>query len=110
MHWNKVLPVSLRQIKSGVTVAYWCYRKVMSELKAFLGAAQEFTVRATPKASRDRIVIEGDDIRVYVTTVPENGKANAAIIKLLSKALGVPKSGITLVRGETSRDKTFRLD
>lgn len=82
----------------------------MTDLKAHLNGATEFIVRATPKSSRDRIVIEGEDIRVYVTTVPENGKANAAIIKLLSKALGVPKTSLTLVRGETSRDKTFRLD
>lgn len=82
----------------------------MSELSDFLGGRTEFTVRATPKASRDRIVVEGEEIRVYVTAVPENGKANAAIIKLLSKALGVPKSAITLLRGETSRDKTFRID
>ncbi len=82
----------------------------MSDLKEFLAGRVEFTVRATPKSSRDRIVIEGDEIRVYVTTVPENGKANAAIIKLLSKALGVSKSSLSLVRGDTSRDKTFRLD
>lgn len=82
----------------------------MTDLKAHLNGATEFTVRATPKSSRDRIVIEGEDIRVYVTTVPENGKANTAIMKLLSKALGVPKTSLTLVRGETSRDKTFRLD
>ncbi len=70
----------------------------------------EFSVRVTPKAARNTVVAEEGQIRVYVTTVPEDGKATQAVIKLLAKALGVAKSRITLVRGATSRDKTFRLD
>lgn len=69
----------------------------------------EIAVRVTPKASRDRIVVEEGQIRVYVTTVPEDGKANAAVQKLLAKALGIPKSRLTLIRGQTSRDKAFRV-
>ncbi len=67
-------------------------------------------VRVTPKASRNAIERKGDEIRIYVTTVPENGKANAAVTKLLAKALGVPKSRLSLIRGETARDKVFRID
>ncbi|QIE47075.1 DUF167 domain-containing protein [Pseudohalocynthiibacter aestuariivivens] len=67
----------------------------------------QIVVRATPKAARNRIVPDGDVLRVYVTVVPADGKANAAIAKLLSKALGVPKSRLTLLRGETARDKVF---
>lgn len=66
-------------------------------------------VRVTPKASRNTIERNGDTLRIYVTTVPEDGKANAAVIKLLSKALGVPKSRLSLVRGQTSRDKSFLI-
>jgi uncharacterized protein (TIGR00251 family) len=69
----------------------------------------EIAVRVTPKASRDRIVVEEGQIRVYVTTVPEDGKANAAVQKILAKALGIPKSRLTLIRGQTSRDKVFRI-
>ncbi|MCA0940438.1 DUF167 domain-containing protein [Yangia mangrovi] len=67
-------------------------------------------LRVTPKASRNEIREEEGQIRVYVTTVPENGKANEAVVKLLSKALGVPKSRLTLTRGATSRDKAFRVE
>lgn len=70
----------------------------------------EIACRVTPKASRNAITREGDLLRVYVTVVPEGGKANAAVIKLLAKALGVAKSRLVLLRGETSRDKLFRLD
>ncbi len=50
-----------------------------------------------------------EDVRVYVTCVPENGKANQVVIKLLAKALGCSKSSLTLVRGETSRKKEFHI-
>lgn len=69
-----------------------------------------FEVRVTPKASRNAIQIEDGAIRVYVTCVPERGNANKEVTKLLAKALGVAKSRLTLLRGETSRDKLFQLD
>ena len=46
-------------------------------------------------------------LRVAVTAAPEKGKANRAIVAVLSKALGVPKSAIELVAGETSPRKRF---
>ncbi|WP_428549041.1 DUF167 domain-containing protein [Profundibacter sp.] len=69
----------------------------------------EISVRVTPKASRNRITVEDGNIRVYVTTVPEGGKATKEVAKLLAKALGVPKTRLTLIRGATSRDKVFRI-
>ncbi|MBV7377769.1 DUF167 domain-containing protein [Maritimibacter dapengensis] len=71
---------------------------------------REIAVRVTPKASRNDVVVEGDGLRVAVTTVPEDGKANRAVVKLVANALGIAKSRLTLVRGATSRDKTFRVD
>ncbi|HCI46546.1 MAG TPA: hypothetical protein DFI00_04580 [Rhodospirillaceae bacterium] len=67
------------------------------------------TVHVTPKASRARIIEGPEGLRVYVTVVPENGKANAEVQKLLAKHLGVPKSSLTLIRGDKSRDKTFQF-
>ena len=67
-------------------------------------------VRVTPKAAANRIAVDADGlIRVYVTTVPEGGKATAAVVHLLAKAIGIPKSRLELVRGETSREKLFRV-
>lgn len=82
----------------------------MTDLSHLAASGAVIAVRVTPKASRDRITVEGDTIRVYVTTAPEGGKANAAVQKLLAKALGVARTRLTLVRGETARDKQFRLD
>ncbi len=69
-----------------------------------------FKVRVTPNASRNAIERNGDELRAYVTAIPEGGKATAAVVKLLAKALGLPKSRLSLIRGEISRDKVFRID
>jgi len=72
-------------------------------------------VRVTPNANADRIegVEMRDDgnvvLRVRVRAVPDKGKANAAVVALLAKALGIPKSALQLTSGETSRFKTLRL-
>jgi len=67
-------------------------------------------VKATPKAARDEIKGWREGVLlVRVTVAPENGKANAAIVALLSKAAHVPKSVFELVSGETNRNKSFRL-
>ena len=81
------------------------------DLSQLAKAGSEISVRVTPKASRNRIAREEDGaIRVYVTVAPEGGKANAAVQKLLAKALGVAKSRLVLVRGHTARDKVFRIE
>lgn len=45
-------------------------------------------------------------IKVSVTAVPENGKANAALVKLLARQWKTPKSNISIIRGLTRRRKT----
>jgi len=70
----------------------------------------EIAVRVTPKASRNKIEPGEGVLRIYVTVVPEDGKANKAVIKLLANALGVAKSRLVLARGASGRDKVFRLD
>jgi uncharacterized protein (TIGR00251 family) len=48
-------------------------------------------------------------LRVAVTAAPEKGKANRAIAELLAKTLGVSKSSIELISGETSPQKRFLI-
>lgn len=48
-------------------------------------------------------------LKVMVTQAPEKGKANQAIVKLLAKLLGLQKSQIVLVSGQTSPLKTFLI-
>ncbi|WP_085501296.1 DUF167 domain-containing protein [Paracoccus sp. J56] len=82
----------------------------MTDLSHLAQPGTQIAVRVTPRASRNAVILDGETIRVTVTTVPEDGRANAAVVKLLAKALGVAKSRLVLVRGATGRDKIFRLD
>ena len=67
-------------------------------------------VRITPKAKKNAIGPEHDcALKVSVTVVPEKGKANAALIKLLAKQLRIAKSDIEIVSGHTDRNKTLLL-
>jgi uncharacterized protein len=80
-----------------------------------LGDRIRFEVRLTPNAGRDEITGIGEDadgkphLKVRVTAIPEKGKANKALIALLSKSLKVPKGAIAIVSGETSRVKTVEI-
>jgi hypothetical protein len=67
-------------------------------------------VRLKPGAKREKIVsIDEREICVAVTAPPVDGKANEALIKFLAGVLDVPKSGITILRGQTSRIKLVEL-
>lgn len=72
-------------------------------------------VRLTPKSARDAlegVEILGDGhcvLKCRVRAVPEDGKANAALLALVAKQLKTPASRIDVVAGATSRSKTLRL-
>ena len=72
-------------------------------------------VRVTPRASRDSIAGTAADadgkvfLKVMVTAAPEGGKANAAVVRLLSKTWKIPKSAIEVVSGATDRRKVLRI-
>ncbi len=80
-----------------------------TSLRELARTGTEISVRVTPRASRNRIVVADGEIRVYVTVVPEGGKANAMVQKLLAKELGIAKSQLLLIRGERARQKVFRV-
>jgi hypothetical protein len=67
-------------------------------------------VRAHARARQNGVTGTHDGmLRVAVTAAPEKGKANQAIVAVLSDALGVPKSSIELVAGDTSPRKRFLI-
>ena len=79
------------------------------------GDGIDLYIRLTPKAALDRI--EGVEtaadgrshLKARVRAVPENGAANAALERMVAKALGVPVSSASVVAGETARLKTLRI-
>ncbi len=79
------------------------------------GQASRILVKLSPNASRNEVKgwADGPDgkrmLKASVTAVPEKGKANAALIELLAAHFGVPKSRISIVRGETEKLKTIEI-
>ena len=68
-----------------------------------------FNVRVTPHAKQNKVVESDGVLRVYTTVAPENGRANNAVIELLSKHFDVAKSQIKIVRGVATRDKVIEI-
>ena len=68
-------------------------------------------VRLTPRAARDEIAgWQGDVLRVRVTAPPVEGQANAALARLLARALGVPPSRVGVIAGARGREKTVAIE
>ena len=68
-------------------------------------------MRLQPRASSSRITGEKDGvIQVRVTAPPVDGEANAALEKLVAKKLGIAKSKVKVIKGETSREKVLEID
>jgi uncharacterized protein len=64
-----------------------------------------------PRASKAGLgPVVGDRLRVSVTAPPVDGKANAAVIETVAAAFGVRRAAVTIVRGETGRRKTVRIE
>ncbi len=70
-----------------------------------------FEVLVQPRASRERIgPVLGDRLKVAVMAPPVDGRANAAVVETLARALGVRRAAVSIVGGEGSRRKTVRVE
>jgi uncharacterized protein len=82
----------------------------MTDPRSLAEPGRMIDVRVTPNASREQVTLDGERFLIRVTCPPEDGRANKAVTKLLAKALGVAPTRLTLVKGQTGRDKLFRVD
>ena len=82
----------------------------MNETAAASSGGTTIRVRVQPKASSNQILgFREDVLRLRVTAPPEDGKANAAVVRLLAQTLGISRSDLEVVRGHSSRDKFIRV-
>lgn len=71
----------------------------------------DLPIRLQPRARRDEVVGErAGAIVIRVTAPPVDGKANAALCGFVARAANVAPSRVTVVRGQTSRDKVVRVE
>lgn len=70
----------------------------------------EFKLRVVPRASKTEIVGEmAGAVKVRVSSPPVDGAANAELVNLFAKTLGVAKSNVEIVSGQTSKAKRIRI-
>ena len=75
------------------------------------GESCTIKVQVQPKSSRNQVDgFQDGALRVRVTAAPTEGQANAAVIALLAKTLGVSKSRLEIIRGYSARDKVVSVD
>ncbi len=77
---------------------------------------KRISVKVTPKASKPKVEKDllldkhgNEQFKVWVNAVPEDGKANKAMIEILSEFLDIPKSRIKIISGETNRNKVLEI-
>ena len=67
-------------------------------------------VKAKPGARADAIMgVRGAELMVSVRSVAEKGRANVEIVRVIAKALGVPRDSVVLKIGGASGHKVFQL-
>ncbi len=75
------------------------------------GPSATVSVRVVPRSSKEGVAgFDGGVVRIRLNAPPVDGQANEALVRYLSKALGVPKNRIALVAGGKGRNKTVRVD
>jgi len=75
------------------------------------GAGVTLRLHIQPGAKRTGVAgLHGEALKIRLAAPPVDGKANACLIEFLADALGLPKSAVRIVGGETSRAKRVRID
>lgn len=66
-------------------------------------------VRILPRAKKECIIDQGEQLKVYVKEAPVKGRANKRLIALLADYYHTKKSNIQIIRGETAREKLVEI-
>ena len=71
----------------------------------------QIKIKVYPKSSNNSIIgLRNNVLIIKTTSAPDKGKANEAVIKLLSKKFKIPKSTISIVSGQASQNKTILIE
>ncbi|HJS99105.1 MAG TPA: DUF167 domain-containing protein [Terriglobales bacterium] len=73
-------------------------------------AGVTFSIRVHPRARKNAITgVIGDAIKLTLTAPPVEGKANEACVEFLAEFLNVPRASVTIVAGQSRRNKVIRV-
>ncbi len=62
-----------------------------------------------PRAKKDKVMVETDRLKVYLTAPPVEGQANSALVELLAEHFKVKRSQVKIIAGEKGRDKVVEI-
>lgn len=71
---------------------------------------KKIKIKVIPNAKKAKVLQAGELFKVYVNAPAVDGKANKALIEVLSEHFNIRKSAIKIVRGEKSREKIVEID
>ncbi len=72
--------------------------------------AVDVDVQVVPRASRSRVVgVHGDRLKIQLAAPPVDGAANQSLVELIAKVVGLARRQVSIVRGQTGKRKTLRL-
>lgn len=77
---------------------------------ALLDPEGRLRIKATPGARQDAMKIEQGQLIIKTRAKPQDGAANRALCEMIARAFGIARSRCHLLRGDTAREKTFRLE
>lgn len=66
-------------------------------------------LRVQPRSSRDELAWQGEQLKLWTTAPPVDGKANQHICRYLARLFGVARGQVELLSGEIGRDKRIRI-
>ena len=76
-----------------------------------IGSGVRLLVHVQPRAARSEVIgLHGEALKLRITAPPVGGAANVAVVELLAKQLGIPRSRITITSGHTSRRKQVLVE
>ena len=68
------------------------------------------SVHAQPGAKKSAVAgLHGDALKIRIAAPPVEGKANDALAAFVAKAIGVPRRAVSIVKGESSREKLLLI-
>jgi len=67
-------------------------------------------IKVVPNAKKNKVLDEGEGLKVYVAAPPIGGKANKAVIELLAEFFDVRRGNVKIIKGEKSREKIVEID
>ena len=81
--------------------------KILVKAKPY---SKEEKVEKIPQEGFDFLADKMDTYKVWIKEVPEDGKANDAVVRMLAKYFNVNKRDVRLLVGSTNRDKIFEVN